>query len=112
VRLRVKSVVEIIILFCLSVLPLVLLGSSNPGAWFQSPISPVMSPVAPVVVVEGPSGALTQPERATPLWATFPVARASFWASPLPWIVVGLGFFSTLAWGVSRVLRYLSSDDT
>ena len=98
-RMRLKSLAELIALMIVALCSLALLGWGGTSAWFASPTSPIVSPVHSPVPVESTPGTLGPAEPAAPLW------RASLWTSPLPWVAVGLPLFGLFAWALSAMLR-------
>jgi hypothetical protein len=103
--MRFRFGVQIAGLVLLSILTILVIDLYDLGAWFQSPFSPVqpgdVPTAAPVLTAPGIAiSPLVLPrERLTDLF------DAPVWASPWPWMAVGVVFFGGLAFGLIQLLH-------
>jgi hypothetical protein len=97
VRFRSSTFLYLVVLSAIAGILASLITSYGPGAWFESPVSPVAppSPLAPV-----PFFAATPPQ----VQSSGPFA-APFWSSPLPWVGIGVVLFGNLALALNALLR-------
>jgi len=94
VRFGSKSSTLIIVWLILSTVLSFSPALDRPGAWFQSPISPVIPGATMPIPIKAPR-----------------LLTASFWTSLLPWIAVGLVVFGGMAWILNALLVRFESDD-
>jgi hypothetical protein len=95
-----RSVHSLVVPLILTLFVAGLLGLYRPGAWSQSPVSPLAP--SPLPTRLHGSGALVSPLDEAPgqplvtqRWFESPI-----WFSPLPWAAVGLVLFGLLGWAV------------
>jgi hypothetical protein len=101
-RSRYGLVIQIGTLLALTVLTVSILGLEDPGMAFQSPVSPLRSPV--FLPQPGPPRQEPVPTRQPSRGLS-----SSLWTSPLPWIAVGLIVFGGLGGVLYVVLRHFES---
>ena len=84
--------------------------NGRPGAWSQSPVSPLPAPTRVSPTIESMTQPTTSPLPA-PMQAPPALFTTSFWSSPWVWVVVGLILFGGMAWGTVRLLHRLGSQE-